>query len=71
VEVVLTGPGGCTDTAMTDALGRARFPNLAPGTYTVTPTPGTPGAGCTYTPASQTKTITAWPVWAWFFGSCP
>jgi hypothetical protein len=71
VEVVLTGPGGCTDTATTNAYGRVRFNNLAPGTYTATPTPGTPGAGCAYTPVSKTKTITTRPVNARFIGSCP
>ncbi len=71
VEVVLTGPGGCTDTMTTNARGRARFGNLAPGTYTVTPTPGTPDPGCAFAPAGRTKTITTRNVNARFIGSCP
>ncbi len=71
VAMTLTGPGGCTDTATTNARGRARFDNLGPGTYTVTPTPGTPDPGCAFTPASRTKTITTDDVNARFLGSCP
>ncbi len=71
VEVTLTGPGGCTDTAVTNAVGRARFQNLGPGTYTVTPTPGTPDPGCAFIPAGRTKTITTRNVNARFIGSCP
>lgn len=66
VTMTLTGPGGCTDTATTNSLGRYSFPNLGNGSYTVTPTKG----GCTFTPASQTKTING-NARANFTGSCP
>jgi hypothetical protein len=69
--MTLTGPGGCTDTATTNSLGRYRFQNLAPGTYTVTPAPDTPDPGCTYSPVSATKTITNRNVNARFIGNCP
>lgn len=69
--MTLTGPGGCTDTTTTNSLGRYRFQNLAPGTYTVTPAPDTPDPGCAYSPISATKTITTRHVNARFTGNCP
>jgi hypothetical protein len=71
VKVTLTGPGGCVDTATTDAYGLAQFNDLAPGDYTVTPTLGTPHPGCTFSPTNQSKTIADRNVSAPFIGICP
>lgn len=67
VKLTLSGPDGCTDTTMTNALGKYAFKDLTNGTYTVTPRK----AGCTFTPPSREVTIAGADVKASFKGTCP
>ena len=53
VTITLTRPGNTTSATTTDANGIYFFEDLAPGTYTVTPS----GGGFVYTPPSQTVVI--------------
>ena len=66
VTLTLNGPGGCTDTTMTNGDGTYRFRRLATGTYTVTPTK----EGCTFIPRSQEVTISRPIALANFTGTC-
>ncbi len=67
VTMTLSGPGSCSDTAMTSNKGHYRFNQLGNGTYTVTPAK----VGCTFTPSSLTVTIAGSNAKANFVGTCP
>jgi uncharacterized repeat protein (TIGR01451 family) len=67
VTMALTGPGGCSDTTLTNSFGKYAFNLLANGSYSVTPSK----TGCTFTPSSQTVTIAGSNKKANFTGTCP
>lgn len=66
VTLTLVGPGSCTDTMPTNPRGKYAFKELASGTYTVTPGK----AGCTFTPARKTVTISGGDLKANFKATC-
>jgi hypothetical protein len=53
ITLTLDGPSDCQETATTKGLGLYRFPDLNPGTYTVTPS----DEDCTFSPPSRTVTL--------------
>lgn len=53
VTLEISGPGGCTNTTITNVLGAYKFQNLAIGSYNVTPVK----AGCSFIPSSKTVKI--------------
>jgi len=67
VTMTMTGPGGCSNTSITNARGKYAFNGLANGTYTVTPSK----TACSFTPSNRTVTITNSNAKAKFTGSCP
>jgi uncharacterized repeat protein (TIGR01451 family) len=62
----LGGPGGCTNTTTTSRVGTYQFLNLTNGIYILTPSK----TGCTFTPSSQTVTISGSNKTANFTGKC-
>lgn len=62
----LSGPGGCANTTTTSSLGTYQFLNLTNGTYIVAPSK----KGCTFTPSSQTVTISGSNKTVNFTGTC-
>jgi uncharacterized repeat protein (TIGR01451 family) len=62
----LGGPGGCTNTTTTSRVGTYQFLKLTNGIYILTPS----RTGCTFTPSSQTVTISGSNKTANFTGKC-